>query len=402
MEIRNTYKMIFFAGYDTQESIVKSLRCWAEINLSVLTSNLKRIRSLLPPSCDVIAVVKSDAYGHGVFQITQALAQQKVRTFAVTNITEAEIVSRAAPRAEILLASPLLPDEMTEIIHHSRWIPTISNWKEFEMLQKIGTRHKKKIHIHLKLDTGMGRLGGFPEEILSLLKRANRSSWITPVGLYSHLASAPTHLSNSIQQMEKLHSFYKGAIQRGIWVPPIHIQNSAGTVRIRIPSWIRYVRPGLALYGVPTPPHAWQQHFGDHSLTPILSWKTRVVLIREVPAGTSISYGSTYRTRTRTRIAILSAGYADGIFRKLSNRGEVLIHGKRCPILGRVTMDMIIVDIKRMPVRWGDPVTLIGKDGQEEISAHDVAQWAETIPYEVLCKISKRVPRIYLSKAKNN
>ena len=383
------------AGSSLFVKSLDSLRCWAEINLSALAFNLQRIRSLLPSSCGVIGVIKADAYGHGLFQIAQTLATPQTQTLAGANMVEAEIASRAVPRTDLLLLCPLLPSEIAEAVHRPRWFPTLSNQEEFEAFEKAARRYKKRIRVQIKLDTGMGRLGGFPNEILLLLQRINLSRWIRAAGLYTHLASADNNLHESLQQIKRLYAFCREVVYQGGSIPPLHFQNSAGTLRISIPQPIYNVRPGLALYGIPIPLRAWQQRFGQHPLQPVLSWKTRVALVRQVPKGTRISYGGTFRTQKQTRIAVLSAGYADGISRKLSNRGEVLIHSNRCRILGRVTMDMIIADITRISkTRWGDTVTLIGKNGQEEITANEMAQWAETIPYEILCNISKRVPRI--------
>lgn len=371
------------------------MRCWAEIDLKALAFNLKRIRSLLPPACEVIGVVKADAYGHGLFHVAQHLARLKVRCLAVANFSEAEIAARAAPHADILLLSPLLPDEIPAALHNRRSIFTLSNHQEFAALDRVAARLKHRVRVHVKLDTGMGRLGGFPHEILPLLKSLRDSHWLVLTGFFSHFASADTDIDDAGRQLKEFHAFADTAAREGLPVPAFHFHNSAGILRVPASSAMRYVRPGLALYGVPVPLRVWRQKLGPRPLRPVLSWKTRVALIRDLPAGTPISYGSTVRTRTRTRVAVLAAGYADGIPRKLSNSGHVLIHGRRCAILGRVTMDMTIVDISRVPkTKWGDPAVLIGRSGKEGISAGEFAEWAETNPYEILCNISKRVPRI--------
>lgn len=372
----------------------ETFRSWAKIDLSALTFNVKRLRSL-NPSCELIGVVKADAYGHGLFAIAKALSSQQMHTFAVANILEAETASSATPKADILLLSSLLPQEIPETVAHPQWLPTISSRKEFRAIEKEAARQKRKVRVHIKLDTGMGRLGGFENEILLLLQVAQRSPWITVTGLYSHLASSDIDIKESYYQLNRLSAFRKLALKYGISVSKIHFQNSAGILRMHHPDWIKAVRSGLSLYGVPSPHNAWKKRFGKAPLKPVLTWKTRVVLLRDMPRGVTISYAGTFRTRVKTRIAILSAGYADGISRKLSNRGEVLIRGCRCPILGRVTMDMIIVNVTHVPkIQWGDPVVLIGKSGKEEITTQDIAHWAETNSYEVLCNISKRVPRI--------
>ncbi len=383
-----------------------SFRCWTEINLNALTFNFRRIRSLRKNS-PVIVVVKADAYGHGLFAVAQQLAGEGVQTMAVANLREADVASRAAPRADILLLSPLLPEEMEEVVRHPKWISTICHRTEYEKLEKAAARLKRKVRVHLKLDTGMGRLGDFAVGLFPLVQQVHSSRWLVLDGLYSHLASADTDPDESLRQLVTFEIFCRQVALAGIHVPKVHFENSAGSIfwggDQRISDLDRGLRPGLALYGVPVPLDAWRKRFGSHPLRPVLSWRTRVALVREMPAGSTISYGNTFRARRRMRVAVLSAGYADGISRKLSNPcpppgrrgGEVLIHGKRRRILGRVTMDMVMVDVTRAPqTRWGDTATLIGKDGRDEITASEFAEWAETNPYEVLCNISKRVPRI--------
>ncbi len=373
-------------------------RTWVEIDLSALVFNLRRIRSLFDKEISVIGVIKADAYGHGLHAVAQTLAAHGVKTLGVTNILEAQTASSAVPKADVLIFSPLLQEEISETIRHPRWIPTLSNNEELHTFEREAMRRKRRVRVHLKLDTGMGRVGGLQQEILSILQHIHGSKWLIATGLYSQLASADMDREESMRQMKKLHDFCQSARRLGVALPPVHFQNSAGIVRLNPHGLIKSVRPGLSLYGVPVPLSAWQRHFGPSPLRPVLAWKTRVALIRDMPRGTAISYGNTFRTRQPTRIAILAAGYADGIYRKLSNRGEVLIHGKRCRILGRVTMDMIIVDVTHLShIQWGDTAVLIGKSGQEEITAADFANWAETNANEVLCNIGKRVPRIVVN-----
>jgi len=375
-----------------------TLRSWAEIDHSALLFNLRRIRSLIPRSCEVIGVVKADAYGHGLFSVARTLAGAGVRTLAVANLLEAATAARAAPRTDILLLSPLLPDEIGEVFRRPGLIATLSNLQEFRALEACAERARKPLRLHLKLDTGMGRLGSFAEEGLKILERVRRSRWLRITGLFSHLSSADTNHAESVRQLRKLLDFSQRARRKGWVVPPIHLQNSAGLLSLGSRQEFGGVRPGLSLYGIPHPLHSWRNCFGRQPLKPVLRWKTRIALIREVPAGSPISYGRTWRTSRRCRLAVITAGYADGISRKLSNRGEVLVRGRRCSIRGRVTMDLVVVDVSQVPsVRWGDIVTLIGRDGREEITALQVAEWAETNPYEVLCNISKRVPRIPIS-----
>lgn len=375
-------------------------RSWAEIDLDALAFNLQRVRSLRRGTELVIPVVKADAYGHGLDAVTRRLWKEGVRIIAVANIQEAMNVSRATPGMNVLLLSPLLPEEIEELTQHPRWLATLSNPSELRRIEQAAARYGKKIRVHLELDTGMGRTGAFPKELLALLQRLQTSQRVKVAGLYSHLVAADTSRDESVRQLARFRQFGAMVRQSGFSLPPQHFENSAGCIVLpasssRAPDLPRGARFGLALYGVPVPRSAWSRHFGPCPLKPVLTWKTRVGLLREMPAGTTISYGCTFRARRRMRVAVLCAGYADGISRKLSNRGEVLIHGRRCRILGRVTMDMVVVDVSRVPqVRWGDDVVLIGGDGAGRIPADEFAEWAETIPYEIFCGISKRVPRI--------
>jgi alanine racemase len=376
-----------------------SLRCWAEIDPCALSFNLRRLRTLRPGSPPPIPVIKANAYGHGAAAIAQHLWREGVRTVAVANMAEADGVSRAAAGMNVLLLSPMLPDEILELTRHPRWMATLSSLTELRQFERVAARAHRPISVHLELDTGMGRTGAFPREVLDLLRRMGASRWVQPKGLFSHLAAADSNRDESIRQWLRFKAFI-GMVQRAhAKIPPLHFENSAGSVVLAtrkekdgLPSC--GIRSGLALYGVPEPRSTWIHRFGSHPLRPVLAWKTRIGLIRDMPSKATLSYGGTFRTRRPTRIAILCAGYADGIQRKLSNRGQVLIRGQRCNILGRVTMDMIIVDVTRVPqARWGDTAVLIGKSESDEITASEFAEWAETIPYEVFCGISSRVPR---------
>lgn len=373
-----------------------SLRCWAEINLPHLAFNLRRFRSLAGRSCEVIGVVKADAYGHGLPVVARRLWIEGVRTLAVANIAEAAVASRTVPGADILLLSPMLSAEIPAFLRHpKRWMPTLSSLTELRALEKAAARARKKVRVHVKLDTGMGRLGGFADEALRILQLIASSHHLSAAGLYSHFASADVDRAETLRQLERLQSFCRHASAAGIAIPPLHFQNSAGTIQVNARGLVAAIRPGLSLYGIPTPAAAWRHTFGPHALKPVLAWKTRVALIRDMPRGATISYANTFRAPRPMRVAVLAAGYADGVSRKLSNRGEVLIHGKRCRILGRVTMDMTMVDVTRVPrARWGDEAVLIGRSGKDEITAHEMATWAETNAYEVLCNISRRVLRV--------
>ena len=250
-------------------------------------------------------------------------------------------------------------------------------------MNKEATRVNRKAHVHLKLDTGMGRLGVHPADALALKQFIETSPHLALDGIYSHFASADADHVLTEKQWSLFKSFSDPNLTE-------HFANSAALLT-RSDSHLDIVRPGLALYGISTQ----DQH--QEKLKPILSWKARVTLVKDFPRGKTVSYGATYKTPRQMKIAVISVGYGDGYLRSLSNRGHVLINGTLCPILGRITMDQIMVDVTLVyGVKNGTEVTLIGKDKKDEILASDMAYWANTIPYEIWTHITPRVPRIYL------
>lgn len=368
----------------------ETLHSWVEISLGALAHNLRQLRRLAAHPEALIGVVKADAYGHGLYAVAKKLHSEKVQTLAVATLTEAAVASSAAPKAKIMLLSPLLPSEYREIAGNPRWIPILSNLEEARLLEKAAKSARRRVDVQIKLDTGMGRLGGFEPEALGLLAYAQTTPLLRVVGILSHLASAEDGARESRLQVGRFEHFCQEAARRGLAVSPTHFQNSAGTLRFPHHKLGSRVRPGLSLYGMTHAPQAWKPN-----LKPVLSWKARILLVRNFPRGATISYGGTFRAPRAMRVGVIGAGYADGISRKLSNRGSVLIQGQRCRILGRVTMDCIMVDLTCAPrARWGDEAVLIGRDGSDSISANEMAVWAETISYEITCGISRRVPRI--------
>ena len=372
-----------------------SLRCWAEVSLGAIRHNLLRIRSLLPRDCEVMGVVKANAYGHGLPAVSRALAAQGVRRFLVANIAEVEVLLQAVPRAKVLLAGPTIPGELDWAVRQRELAFALSSAAELQRIERAAKKAGVSTAIHLKVDTGMGRIGCRVEESREIFARVARSAHVRAEGIFSHMARAEADPDDCRKQLARLMRPVEELERRGGKVGAIHIQNSAAVVNLIPNDRLTHARPGIALYGLGEPRAVWRRRLGDRPLQPVLAWKARVALVREVPKGTTISYGGTFRAPRRMRVGVLPAGYADGISRKLSNCGEVLIQGRRCPILGRVTMDMTMVDLSRTPAaRWGDEAVLIGKQGGDEITAGEVADRAGTISYEILCGISARVPRV--------
>jgi alanine racemase len=364
-------------------------RCWAEIDLAAFERNLKRIQSALPPYMRYVAVVKADAYGHGMPQMVRRLMQSGVDYFAVANITEAAEIRHMGAGWPILLLSPLLPGEEKQVLTHDL-IATVSTPEECKRLDQLGRQHDQKVRIHLKIDTGMGRLGIWHEQAGQLLNSIADYAHLQLEGLYTHFSSADTDPEFTRLQRQRFLGIVEVIDHRELL---IHADNSAGIDSLAEDSPFNAVRIGLLQFGIAPYP---QSALGAATVEPVFSFYTRIGLVKELPAHTDISYGRSYTLTRDSRIAILTAGYGDGIPLQLSNQGSVLLHGQRCPILGRITMDQTIVDVTDCPrAAIGDAATLIGKDGPCEITTTEFSESARTIAWETLCSVTKRVTRIY-------
>ncbi len=348
-------------------------RCWAEIDLAALRHNLAAIREHVGPGPWIMAIVKADAYGHGLGGILTTLGES-VELFGVANAGEALAVRSVLSDAEILLLGATLPEERELVVHHG-FMPVISSVPEAEAFSRIGP-----VRVHLALDTGMGRLGFLPEEWPAALEKIRALPNLRIEAVATHLPSADEDgpfTENQLATYETLTSAE----------PFSHVLNSAGIINFPTHA-AQCVRAGLMLYGV-SPIAEFQ-----NMLRPVMTMKSRVTLIRTLPAGHGISYGRSFTTNRPTRVATIAAGYADGYQRRLSNRGaSVLIRGRLCPVLGRVTMDQIMADVTDVPAETGDEVELFGPN----ILAGTIAELADTIPWEILTSISKRVPRVFLN-----
>lgn len=342
-----------------------------------------------------VAVVKADAYGHGVPQIVRRLMQSGVDFFAVANVAEAAEIRHMGAGWPILILSPLLPEEDERLIAYDL-VATVSTESECERLNALAIKRKTEIRIHLKVDTGMGRLGAWHEGAGELLQSIRHLPGLRLEGIYTHFSSAESDPDFTRLQrtrfLEVLDTARSAKNLSGDLL--IHADNSAGLSSLDQDSPFNAVRVGLLQFGVsPYPDSA----FGRVTVEPVFSFHTRVGLIKKLPAGTDISYGRTHRLTCDTRIAVLTAGYGDGVPLQLSNRGQVIIRGKPCPILGRVTMDQTIVDASDCPdAAIGDEALLIGKDQNCTISASEFSQQSGTIPWETLCSVTKRVTRVYV------
>ena len=368
------------------------LRCWAEVDLAALERNLRLIRATLPAHIRYVAVVKADAYGHGIHQTAARLMHAGADLFAVATLQEAASLREIGTGWPILLLSPTLPDEDRAAVELDAAL-TLSSREEVERLSKVGRALGKVIPLHLKIDTGMGRLGVWHEHASDLYSRIMESPHLRLAGIFTHFAAPDDDPEFTAEQRRR----FTAALQRCPRIETrslfIHADNSAGLESIETAGPFNAVRIGLLQFGVLPRPGSL---LASVLTEPVFSFHTRVGLVKSLPAGTTISYGRTQRLRRDSRIAVLCAGYADGLSRACSNTGFVLIRGKRCPILGRVTMDQTIVDVTDVPgVACADEVVIVGRQGAEVIALGEFSEWAQTIPWETLTSISKRVPRVY-------
>jgi alanine racemase len=369
------------------------LRCWAEIDLAALERNLRLIRASLPPHIKYVAVVKADAYGHGLQQVAGRLMHAGADLFAVANITEAAQLRELGPGWPILLLSPLLPDEDRFAAENDLAV-TVSTEDEVARLDKAGRDAGREVSVHLKIDTGMGRLGVWHEEAPALVRRIKAASHLRLSGVFTHFASPDDDAAFTEEQRRRflaaLDAGGLGSSPDGLFV---HADNSSGLETMPGSSPFNAVRVGLLQFGVLPHPGSFLSQVRTE---PVFSFRTRVGIVKRLPAGTTVSYGRTRTLSRESRVAVLCAGYGDGIPRAVSNKASVLVHGVRCPVLGRVTMDQTVVDVTGVEgVASGDEAVLVGRQGDDEISVGEFSRWADTIPWETLCSVTKRVPRVY-------
>jgi len=363
------------------------------IDLQALGHNLSQLRRLLSPGCDVMPVVKANAYGHGAVEIAHALIRHSVVRLAVFSIEEGVILRQAGIAVSIVVLGPIFEQQLEDLFAH-RLTPVVSDSSTLAALGRQAAQGSSPYPIHLKIETGMGRLGVTQPELETILNKRTFPSSLYLEGLLSHFADSDgADPESTHEQIERFERALRVVRAEGFSVPLVHLSNSAGIVRFPSAHY-SLVRPGIMLYGYHTLPPT--VHCPE--LKPVLSLTTRIAQLRLIQAGDMVSYNRTFMAKQPTRIAVLPVGYSTGVSRQLSNRGQVLIRGHRAAIVGIVCMDMMMVDVTDIPdAMVGDEVVLIGTQGTERITAGDVAGWIGTISYEVLCAISPKVPRLYRS-----
>jgi alanine racemase len=364
---------------------------WAEISLSALRANFKALQKLAKGS-EVLPVVKANAYGHGLVPVSKTLVQAGARFLAVAFVQEGVALRQAGVKVPVLVLTPTLPAEILFLLKN-KLIPQVSSTAGAKEISKVA--HKlglKGVEVHVKIDTGMARVGVQPSQVIREMEAIRRVPGIQITGVYTHLATAdwtdPKYAWRQItlfkQALEKIH-------RTGI-LPATHVANSAALITYYPQSKGTWVRPGIALYGVY--PNSGMKN--RVKLTSVMQVKTRILHVKTLEKGESVSYGRTYTAKKRIKVATLGIGYADGLLRSLSNKGSCLIRGKRVPLIGTICMDMCMADVSKLSgAKVGDVATIFGRDGKAFLPVEEQAAKAGTISYELLCTVGERVPRIY-------
>ena len=362
---------------------------FAEIDIGAIRHNLEIVEHIVQNNTQILGVVKADAYGHGMIEVSKAIVDY-VDYFGVASIDEAAGLRRIGIKKPILVIGAILPEE-TEGVLRFNVIQTVSDLDVPRRLSKLARAKNKTVKVHVKIDTGMGRLGFWHEEAISFIKKIAGFKNIIIDGIFTHFPNAEADKVFTYSQISNFKRLVEDLWDSNIDIPIKHTANSMALIDFK-DSHMNMVRPGLMMYGIYPKKSLMKNIF----LRPALTLKTKITHLKSMPKGRGISYGTTYVTRKSTKIATIPVGYGDGYSRHFSNKAEVLINGIRCPIVGRVCMDMSMVDVGHLKnVKVGDDVILIGRQGSDIIRAEELAGLINTIPYEVLCNIGHRVPRIY-------
>jgi len=369
---------------------------WVEVDLDRFGRNLAAIRAAIGPEPRILLVVKADAYGHGAVPIARAALDHGVAMLGVATLHEGIELRTAGITAPLVILSPSLLSEVDEILEH-RLTPCVSSLEFAGSLSRRCAAQGVEAALHVEVDTGMGRTGISDADAEEFIERVVAMPHLRLEGVFTHFPDADSgNTYFAEEQVRRYRQILDGLAKRGIEVPIRHVANSAGVLGVR-DSALDMVRTGLLAYGFYPSDRAPR----SVPVEGIMSFRTRVVQLRSVPAGRYISYARTYRTSRPTLVAVLPVGYGHGYPWLLGNRGEVLIRGRRAPIIGRVTMDLTMVDATEIPgIALGDEVVLFGEQDSARIDLTEVAERAETIPYEVLCSMGKRVVRVFIEKGK--
>lgn len=360
---------------------------WAEIDGGAFARNVETIAARLPAGTRLIAVLKADGYGHGAVELARLCRPDKVAMIATALLEESIELRRAGIELPLLVFGPLTPAQIGMAVDNNVIIGVIG---PEELKDVCAAARDRDVIIHLKIDSGMGRMGVIESELPRVLELIHATKRLHIDAVYTHFANAGDESDPLTQQQVATFERLLGELRKGgVSAPHRHLANSAATMRGIIAGG-DFVRAGIALLG------AEALDRGGTRLEPVLRWRTEIARLKMLPAGHGIGYGTTFHTQRPSRIATLPVGYADGYSRLLSNNAEVLLRGRRAPVVGRVSMDLVTVDVTDIEgAAVGDEVILLGRQGGEEIAVEELAKRTGTISYEVFCRISRRVPRIY-------
>jgi alanine racemase len=364
---------------------------WTEVDLDQFAHNLRQVRALAGPRCEVLLVVKADAYGHGAVTMAQAAVEEGVRHFGVATLHEGIEIRRGGVTAPVVVLSPLLPSEAGEAVAHDL-APTVCDLEFAEALSREAVACGRPARCHVEVDTGMGRIGVREEQAEDFLRKLVALPGLRLTSISTHFPDADAEdLAFAAGQVKRFRALARRLERAGLHAPRLHAANSAGLVNLP-EARLDWVRVGLLAYGY-LPGNARARP----DVRPVMAFKTRLVQVRELPAGASISYGRTFVAPGPMRIGVVAVGYGHGYSWLLSGQGQMLVHGRRVPIVGRVTMDLTMVDLAAAPAaQVGDEVVLFGSQGDERLGVDEVAAWSRTLHYEIMCTIGKRVTRIYV------
>lgn len=367
---------------------------WAEIDLQAFRHNLQEVRRLVGPQVEIMAVVKAEAYGHGALKIAQTAVENGATWLGVSLPEEGIALRKAGFTVPILVFEALQPEQVEAFITYDL-TATVCILESATALSRAALKAGKTVFIHVKVDTGMGRVGVLYNDALKMMRGLATLPAIKITGIYSHLATADQENKEFAKlQIKRFTEVVAELREAGLLPEKVHLANSAAIIDLPT-SYFNMVRPGIMLYGLK--PAAGMLISGKVDLQPVLSLKTKVIFVKRVPAQTGISYGHCYQTKKETTIVTIPIGYADGWSRRLTNQVEAIIGGKKYPVVGAICMDQCMIDVGDDPVELGATVTLIGNEGEAQISADSIAKTLGTINYEITCMLGSRVPRVYTS-----
>lgn len=369
-------------------------RVQAKVDLNAIYHNLLEVRRKLPKDTKLMVIIKADAYGHGAVPIAKTFVNSGIIDAYGVAIIEEAIELREAGITTPILILGYTPKEQYDLVVSHDVTQTVFQYEMAEALSKEALRQGKTAKIHIKIDTGMNRIG-FKDTLESLeeIKRISKLPNLEIEGVFSHFARADeTDKTSTKQQLKRFIHFIELLEKEELTIPVKHIANSAGIIEFP-QAYFNMVRCGIATYGI----YPSDEVNREIPLIPAMELKTHVIYVKDVESGEGISYGATYVTDQVRKIATIPVGYADGYSRNLSNHGKVIIHGKYAPIVGRICMDQFMVDVTDIEdVKQGDCVTLLGRDGEAYISAEELAEWSHSFAYELVCTVGKRIPRVYI------